>query len=283
VIAEAELRRLAARNGIDPMVQDLDYSLGWLLAGIFLQPAVSRTLAFKGGTCLRKCYFADYRFSEDLDFTLLHAPQSAQLTQAVEAVVQWSIEAGGPDFGAAPVRLEVVSSAHGQEALQLRIYYHGPLRWGGAPRSIRLDFSRAEIVASPLVMRSLCHPYSDAGRLPQVQVPCYSLEEMLAEKLRAVGGQRRFAISRDLYDIYRLVQAGVSVEAVRLALPAKLAVKGLDACTLSVQHLRERRNVFEVDWRRRLLHLLPPQQHLAFDTAWQTVLRVVADVTEASM
>ena len=22
-----------------------------------------------GGTCLRKCYFPDYRFSEDLDFT----------------------------------------------------------------------------------------------------------------------------------------------------------------------------------------------------------------------
>jgi len=26
--------------------------------------------AFKGGTCLKKCYFETYRFSEDLDFTL---------------------------------------------------------------------------------------------------------------------------------------------------------------------------------------------------------------------
>ena len=25
---------------------------------------------FKGGTCLKKCYFETYRFSEDLDFTL---------------------------------------------------------------------------------------------------------------------------------------------------------------------------------------------------------------------
>ena len=25
---------------------------------------------FKGGTCLKKCYFDTYRFSEDLDFTL---------------------------------------------------------------------------------------------------------------------------------------------------------------------------------------------------------------------
>jgi len=27
-------------------------------------------LFFKGGTALKKCYFPDYRFSEDLDFTL---------------------------------------------------------------------------------------------------------------------------------------------------------------------------------------------------------------------
>ena len=28
--------------------------------------------AFKGGTCLTKCYFGYYRFSEDIDFTYLN-------------------------------------------------------------------------------------------------------------------------------------------------------------------------------------------------------------------
>jgi predicted nucleotidyltransferase component of viral defense system len=32
---------------------------------------VTQNFIFKGGTCLKKCYFEDYRFSEDLDFTLL--------------------------------------------------------------------------------------------------------------------------------------------------------------------------------------------------------------------
>ncbi len=34
-------------------------------------PVLAGNLVFKGGTVLKKVYFRDYRFSEDLDFTLL--------------------------------------------------------------------------------------------------------------------------------------------------------------------------------------------------------------------
>ena len=71
MISEAELRRQAARWQVDPMVVNLDYSLGWFLAAFYSNEKVAEQLRFKGGTCLRKCYFADYRFSEDLDFTVL--------------------------------------------------------------------------------------------------------------------------------------------------------------------------------------------------------------------
>ena len=47
-----------------------DYVLGWLLAGIYAHEPVAAAWTFKGGTCLKKCYFETYRFSEDLDFTL---------------------------------------------------------------------------------------------------------------------------------------------------------------------------------------------------------------------
>lgn len=43
--------------------------------GYFLQflknEILYNSLAFKGGTVLKKVYFEDYRFSEDLDFTLI--------------------------------------------------------------------------------------------------------------------------------------------------------------------------------------------------------------------
>lgn len=51
-------------------VIEKDYVLGWLLAAIASTDQLAGTWVFKGGTCLRKCYFETYRFSEDLDFTV---------------------------------------------------------------------------------------------------------------------------------------------------------------------------------------------------------------------
>ncbi len=275
MITEAELRRRAAAAGVDTMVQDLDYGLGWFLAGLFTQTAATHYLVFKGGTCLRKCYFADYRFSEDLDFTLGRAWPLEALAEAIEQVRVWSLDADGPDFGAAPVRLEVINDEYGLESYQARVYYRGPLRWGGSPRAIQLDVSRGEALLFPVAPRPLHHPYSDAGQLPPTVIPCYDLAEMLTEKLRAVSGQRRFAISRDIYDIHQLTGAGVSLELVRQALPAKLAAKGLPPHIVSVASLVQRRPIFAGDWQRRLTHLLPPQQVVTFETAWQGVIELI--------
>ena len=275
MISEAELRRHAVAAGVDTMVQDLDYGLGWFLAGLFSQTAAAPHLVFKGGTCLRKCYFADYRFSEDLDFTLRHAWPVEALAEALEQVRAWSLDTDGPDFGAAPVRLEVVNDEYGLESYQARVYYRGPLRWAGPPRSIQLDVSRGEPLQFPVATRALHHPYSDANQLPPVAIPCYDLAEMLTEKLRAVSGQRRFAISRDIYDIHQLVGQEVSLAAVRQALPAKLAAKGLPPNSVSAAGLTQRRAIFEVDWERRLAHLLPPQQPVTFAAAWQSVVKLV--------
>lgn len=105
---------------------------------------------------------------------------------------------------------------------------------------------------------------------------------MLTEKLRAISGQRRFAISRDIYDIQQLAGQNISLAAVRQALPAKLAAKGLPPDIVSVADLTQRRAVFEVDWERRLAHLLPPLQPVTFATAWQSVLALVSALQTAA-
>lgn len=276
MIPEAEVRRMAAAAGVDTMVQDLDYALGWFLSGLFATLPQDSPLVFKGGTCLRKCYFANYRFSEDLDFTLIRAWPVEALADAIEKVRVWSLDVDGPDFGAAPVRLEVVNDEYGLESYQARIYYRGPLRWGGTPRAIQLDVSRGEPLVFPVTARSLFHPYSDASRMQSSQIPCYDLAEMFTEKLRAISGQRRFAISRDIYDIHQLAKAGIALNQVRDALPVKLAAKGIALSALSVDSLEARRQIFEADWQKRLVHLLPPQQPVSFTVVWQDVLDVVA-------
>ena len=69
MISNREVANAANEWGLRHDVVEKDYVLGWLLAGIAEHPA-TKGWAFKGGTCLRKCWFETYRFSEDLDFTV---------------------------------------------------------------------------------------------------------------------------------------------------------------------------------------------------------------------
>ena len=70
MIDRDELVAIADETGLTPQVVEKDYVLGWLLAAINANELLAASWVFKGGTCLKKCYFETYRFSEDLDFTL---------------------------------------------------------------------------------------------------------------------------------------------------------------------------------------------------------------------
>lgn len=55
MITDAEIRRLARSERVEPRIVELDYALGWALRGIANHRQLARRLVFKGGTCLRKC------------------------------------------------------------------------------------------------------------------------------------------------------------------------------------------------------------------------------------
>jgi predicted nucleotidyltransferase component of viral defense system len=101
------------------------------------------------------------------------------------------------------------------------------------------------------------------------------LAEILAEKLRAVGAQRRFAVSRDLYDIHRLIQAGISVAEIAPLLPDKFAARGVALDRLDVDHVLKRRAEFRADWEQRLRYLVAMHQDVAFESAWQSTLEAI--------
>ena len=278
MISEAEIRRISAATRVDPMVVDLDYSLGWFLLGMRKTSTSLGGLLFKGGTCLRKCYFHDYRFSEDLDFTATKYLSPADLEEWIKKSVDWVSNYDGPDFHVQPIHLEVVDDEYGNESYQARIYYRGPLRWGGSPRTVKLDITRAEVILLPVNEKQIIHSYSDQASFADINLPCYSLEEVIAEKIRAVGGQRRFAVSRDLYDIYNLISTGFDVNAVKQILPRKFEIKGLTMKGIDVNNIKLRRSAFELDWERRLGYLVT-KNNLEFETVWQHVLLLLDEVT----
>ena len=72
MIRPGEIQQKARAMGVRDQQIEKDYVLSWILYGIACHTQFSRAIVFKGGTVLKKVYFQDYRFSEDLDFTLLN-------------------------------------------------------------------------------------------------------------------------------------------------------------------------------------------------------------------
>ena len=70
MILQNEIVQKAQEWKVPPNTVDKDYVLGHFLS-VFVAHYKDE-LVFKAGTCLRKCYIENYRFSEDLDFTALN-------------------------------------------------------------------------------------------------------------------------------------------------------------------------------------------------------------------
>ena len=72
MIKSGEIQQKAREKGVRDQQIEKDYLLSWILKGVAQHEQLSKIIVFKGGTVLKKIYFEDYRFSEDLDFTLLN-------------------------------------------------------------------------------------------------------------------------------------------------------------------------------------------------------------------
>ena len=83
------LEQARKQLGIPWDVLERDYLLSWILAGIGEVDLLRDTLVFKGGTALKKCWFGDYRFSEDLDFSgTKNVPTGEAMEDAMQAACQ---------------------------------------------------------------------------------------------------------------------------------------------------------------------------------------------------
>lgn len=67
---------------------------------------------------------------------------------------------------------------------------------------LNVDLTWQEIILDAPAMRPVGHPYSDAGQLEGLFVRCYTLDELFAEKARAVIERSH---PRDLFDLWRAV------------------------------------------------------------------------------
>ncbi len=258
MIDKQEIMDSARVFGLAAQVVEKDYTLGWMLAGIAAHPEIGSSWAFKGGTCLKKCYFETYRFSEDLDFTLTNPEHLDEtfLTNTFREIAEWVYDHTGIEIPDTTIKFEVYQNPRGGNSAQGKVGYQGPMqRRGDAPR-IKLDLTDDEILVLEPVMRGVHHPYSDKPE-NGIQVLCYSFEEVFAEKMRALGERER---PRDLYDVVHLYRHdGISPDPALIysTLTEKCQFKNIAVPTMSSLSNQPARAELEADWHQMLAHQLP--------------------------
>ena len=128
-------------------------------------PVSGQAIDLQGWDLLRKCYFPDYRFSEDLDFTATQWLDWDEFEKTIGEAFAAVQEASGINFAAREPRLRVIDDEYGRESLKFTIYWRGPHTSGGSPPGLRLDITRNEVLTFRPVSRPLFHPFSDAADL----------------------------------------------------------------------------------------------------------------------
>ena len=151
-------------------------------------------LAFKGGTCLRKVIFGkQYRFSEDLDFTILDDVKPQALLQEIQKV--FSSPFHDISFHEVEGSARITTGGIG-----VQFEYHAPSASGAF--DLEISF-RAEPIL-PVIQR----PLQEQSYFKQLEVSApkihtLAFEEIVSEKMRATFQRSR---PRDIYDLYFCIQ-----------------------------------------------------------------------------
>jgi predicted nucleotidyltransferase component of viral defense system len=262
----ANALQTAGGRRIPEAVIERDYCLAWFLIGLADHP-LRETLAFKGGTALRRCYFGDYRFSEDLDFTLTQAISFDEIRAGLDQIFATIETACGLRMA---FDHEDRHSHQNSHTFYLR--YQGPLP---AANDVKVDITITETLGFPLVPRPILRSYDGFADLPEgPTLRVYSLNEIAVEKLAALSDRARNE-PRDLYDLWYLIaHVGLVLGELRPELEAKLQFRnrilpGLESAITAKEPRLSRL------WSARLAHQMSDLPE--FGTVFRAVQRALRE------
>lgn len=242
MIRKSEIEQISKQKQIGKSQIDKDWVLSHLLMAIISLPELTNRMVFKGGTCIKKCYIPDYRFSEDLDFTITdnkYVFNADVVSEIMKKATDLSFDEEfnrGIQFKLK--NIEPTKSKEEEQGFKVFLHYWGAdhkknempsdsiLSWH---HTIKLDINHTEEIIFPVKKRPIGHNYSDKEIFRHTLVNCYSIEEILTEKLRSLI-QRKYTSPRNCYDIWFLKNQypDIAWEEVKSAFRKKAANKNID-------------------------------------------------------
>lgn len=194
-------QRLAEREGVPPETIEKDYFIELLLLYLAKDHKLKERLIFRGGTALRKIYFSNYRFSEDLDFLLEDKEKFEDCTSRFEKTT----ERINLDF---PYNLRNRFESE-SDRLQLFISYEiiPEIR---AVKELKIDVLKEYDIPSTLRKRVLF--VYEEFKSKKTELRIYTLESFAVDKICRIMDVDNEP--RDLYDLWYLLK--LDLDAVKI-------------------------------------------------------------------
>jgi predicted nucleotidyltransferase component of viral defense system len=237
MIRSQEIKEKAREYSVPVSTIERDYAQNWLLKYMY-----HPNIILKGGTGIKKVYHENYRFSDDLDFSLTHPIKDKDLFTHMNEAVDKATEDVGINFQISSKFAKTKTGFRG------KIYFNIIKNAAGTPLSIKVDITNYdnEIILLPTEKKKVFHSYSDELN---AEIEVYSLEEIFTEKIRALIQRTR---ARDLYDTGMLYDL-INKDKVLQILDEKFNFKGV---ILDISSLTKRKDDFSNAWDASLNHQL---------------------------
>lgn len=271
MILKKEIEKKALEHEVSRSTIDKDWVLGHFVDAMFSIDSCREALIFKGGTCLRKCYIPNYRFSEDLDFTSINPNFQLDegLLRQIMSLVQGrtgmqlhlekltNLRHNNMPTGYAAI-VKFWGADHSKDQIP-----PDPSRW---TTSIKIEIILYEKMLFEPTLKTVYHDYSDELSPAIDEIACYDIREVLSEKLRALI-QRSYTAPRDYYDIWYLSKHSSELNwtEIKQAFLQKMAFKGLEFIGIDQLLNAKSENAVKRAWETSLAHQISAKKLPAFE------------------
>ena len=255
MISIIEIREHARSDGVPESTIERDYAQNWFLNALY---SIDNKMILKGGTGIRKVYITSYRFSDDLDFTLLNKIDKKSLNDLILKSIRNTRKNCGINFD------EDIKLDENINGYEVTIYFR-IIRRTGSPHKIKLDITTSKnekIILKP-IQRKLIHNYSDELKS---KILIYPLNEIISEKLRAIFERTR---PRDIYDIV-FVWDKVDKLSIPKLFMEKCQYKDVNP---DIKYLTDKKDEFKHAWKASLQHQLKIVPD--FDMTFKKILKIL--------
>jgi len=271
MIKQKEIIEHSQKQGVPKTTIDKDWIIGHYLNAMYSLNDISKNFIFKGGTCLKKCYFKNFRFSQDLDFTLLdrNFPIDKKFVNKVNILAEKN---SGAKLYLSEINYQMAENI--DQGYEIKIKFWGadhkpnqrplsPKRW---QTFIKLDISFSEKLTLKSEMKNIIHHYSDEKSISN-KVNVYSLEEIIAEKIRSLIQRNR---PRDIYDIWYLttIIEESQYKDIQIVLHQKARDKNITVESLEQFINEEKREINKKAWQSSLEYQVGENRLPGFDETY---------------